>query len=364
MIGTREALYRLLLVSGSILVTLVVGEVGLRLWERLGSRPPREVVEQLERSAEVGPEGAFGRRGLRGLVGPSGVHDIVYELRPGLSGTFLGAPFSINGHGLRDRPYSLDKPPGTFRIVGLGDSVMFGWGVGQDESYLEVLEAALNRDGGQGRRFEVLNFAVPGYNTAMEVETFERKALAFDPDLVVLHFVRNDFDPPRFLLEPRSPWALDRSALWGLVTTRLGWLAESSEARLLNHDLGQMSEDDRQRVREQYRHMVGEEGFHRAIGRLAELAGRRGVPVIVVYLAAEGEPWSLVSEVVAEHDFEPLVYDTLYAAHMAEHGIEPTRQGWIDTFWLSKRDAHPNALGHRLIAGALLEKLRSMGWGE
>ena len=41
---------------------------------------------------------------------------------------------------------------------------MFGWGVGEGEPYLEIVERRLNERAQPGRRYEVLNFAAPGYN--------------------------------------------------------------------------------------------------------------------------------------------------------------------------------------------------------
>ena len=51
---------------------------------------------------------------------------IVYDLRPGVRGRFQGQSVSINSLGFRDKERSKTKKPGTFRIVGLGDSHMFG----------------------------------------------------------------------------------------------------------------------------------------------------------------------------------------------------------------------------------------------
>jgi lysophospholipase L1-like esterase len=41
-------------------------------------------------------------------------------------------------------------------------------------------------------RYEVLNFAVPGYGTWQELSMLKEEALAYDPDLVILAFVMND----------------------------------------------------------------------------------------------------------------------------------------------------------------------------
>ena len=65
-----------------------------------------------------------------------------------------------------------------------------GWGVTYQETYSHLLQEWLNEHGrrtglGDGRRFEVLNFAVAAYSPLQRLESFRRKALAFHPDLVV-----------------------------------------------------------------------------------------------------------------------------------------------------------------------------------
>ncbi len=351
----KELLYRGILLVGSTLLALLAGEAGVRLYLAATDPAVGDLETRLESSRRASPERAFGRGNLMGLVQASADPEIVYELKPGLRGRFLGRPFAINSHGLRDRETSLDKPPGTVRIAGLGDSVMFGWGVAQAESYLEVLEDRLN-EGSEGPDFEVLNFAVPGYNTAIEAAVFERKVLSFDPDLVVLHFVPNDLALPPFLQAPRRLGSLARSYLLELVRNRLRGLP-LHEPRLRLRDAAPPAGGDPEQVPERYRHMVGEEGYRRAMARLAALARERSLPVIVIFLGGQGEPWNLVREVVEEEGLQLLNTGPTHSSYLAEHGIEQSPRGWQKTFWRSRRDHHPNALGHRLHAEALFEKL-------
>jgi hypothetical protein len=50
-----------------------------------------------------------------------------------------------------------------------------------------VLEERLAKEV-PNERWEVLNMAVPGYNTAMEVETLKARGLAYEPDVVVVGY--------------------------------------------------------------------------------------------------------------------------------------------------------------------------------
>ncbi|HVR07461.1 MAG TPA: SGNH/GDSL hydrolase family protein, partial [Thermoanaerobaculia bacterium] len=204
----RKLIFGLLLSALSALLALALAEAGLRLWMGIADENPAEVRHKLERSRRASlAEASRGAFSLMGLVEPSEFQDIVYELKPKLDGTFRGQPVRTNSFGMRGPECTLRRQPDTFRIAGLGDSHMFGWGVGQDETYMHLVEERLNASPAgarRGRRYELLNFAVPGYNTVMEVATYEHRAMAFAPDLVLLHFVGNDFGLPHFMQLPRA----------------------------------------------------------------------------------------------------------------------------------------------------------------
>jgi hypothetical protein len=106
---------------------------------------PAEVRHKLERSRRASlAEASRGAFSLMGLVEPSEFEDVVYELKPRLDGTFRGRPVRTNSLGLGGAGWSPRQPQHVFRVAGLGDSHMFGWGVGQDETYMHLVEQRLN----------------------------------------------------------------------------------------------------------------------------------------------------------------------------------------------------------------------------
>ena len=113
--------------------------------------------------------------------------------RPNASAFLMGVPFAINSAGLRDREFSREKPPGTYRIVWLGDSTTVGWGVRLEDTAPKILETELNAAG--GRKFEVLNAGVGNYDTVQEVEKYLTLDRSFRPDLVILEYFINDAEP-------------------------------------------------------------------------------------------------------------------------------------------------------------------------
>jgi lysophospholipase L1-like esterase len=85
------------------------------------------------------------------------------------------------------------------RIVFLGDSFTWGWGVENDEVFTEVLQDKL------GGAALVRNFGVNAYSTAQELLMLEKHALSAKPDVVVVMFFSNDLNENVDVKEGRRP---------------------------------------------------------------------------------------------------------------------------------------------------------------
>jgi hypothetical protein len=129
------------------------------------------------------------------LKRPVGNPQLSFAHAPHRSAFLMGVPVSTNSHGLRDREYPLDKASNTYRIVMLGDSTTFGWGVPVEQTVAKTLERELNRSAVGGRNFEVLNAGVGNYDTVQEVTHYLTYDRAFHPDMVVLEYFINDAEP-------------------------------------------------------------------------------------------------------------------------------------------------------------------------
>jgi len=115
------------------------------------------------------------------------------RLAANYDGWFAGVPAHINSLGFRDtREYALQKSPGTFRILVLGDSVTFGHGAVYETSYPYLLEQRL-REWRPDVKWEVWNLGGPGYNTADELAYLNEVGERYQPDLVIVGFFLNDF---------------------------------------------------------------------------------------------------------------------------------------------------------------------------
>jgi lysophospholipase L1-like esterase len=101
-------------------------------------------------------------------------------------------PVRINQAGFRGGPFPGAKPPGVYRIVVLGDSFTFGYGVREHQAYPARLARRLNARTGGRPRVEVVNLGVPGAGPLDYLWHLEHTGLALQPDLVVVGLFAND----------------------------------------------------------------------------------------------------------------------------------------------------------------------------
>lgn len=121
---------------------------------------------------------------------------------PKATGYWTKSCFSVkvamNSRGLRDVEHDLAKPPGTYRVVVLGDSYAEALQVPLEDSFPKVLERELQTRAGPTPRIEVINLGVSGFGTDQELLALRHYGRQYEPDLVVLAFltgndVRNNY---------------------------------------------------------------------------------------------------------------------------------------------------------------------------
>jgi lysophospholipase L1-like esterase len=104
--------------------------------------------------------------------------ELFWEPRPGYRGEFRGHKVHINTLGLRGPELRTPKPPGRRRLVAFGDSITFGYGVGEPDTYPARLGALLEERG-----VEVANGGVTGYTTHQVLRRLRRLLPALRTDV-------------------------------------------------------------------------------------------------------------------------------------------------------------------------------------
>jgi lysophospholipase L1-like esterase len=261
-----------------------------------------------------------------------------HEHVPGSAARLMRSDVNINSGGLRNREVTLEKPAGTARIMMLGDSIVFGWGVDQDKTMSVDLEKDLSA-GGFGLA-EVINTGVGNYNTAMEVAYFLKSGAAYHPDTVVLNYFINDAEPtPTY--QP-VPWYARR--FYAYAVSGGAWdifkrsLLGGPEWHKYYADL--------------YRD--GQPGWMAAqdnIRRLAAYCRENGIRLVM-------------TNIPELHQLSPYPFvdvNAKLAAIAAAEGIEyvdllPAVTGEApDSLWVTAPDPHPNAKAHALMARRLAD---------
>jgi len=89
---------------------------------------------------------------------------------------------TTNAFGLRGRNFSRHKPQGGRRLMAMGDSTTFGYGVAPEENYAQDLQQAL----GDPEKTLVINAGVPGYSSFQNKVQWFDQLRDFSPDVIIL----------------------------------------------------------------------------------------------------------------------------------------------------------------------------------
>jgi lysophospholipase L1-like esterase len=111
--------------------------------------------------------------------------ELLWAPKAGFQGDFMGRPVTINSLGLRGAEPRVPRP--RRRILTLGDSITFGYGVGDDETYAAALGRAL-----APQDVEIVNGGVTGYTSHQVRKRLALLAPTLRPDVVTVCIGWND----------------------------------------------------------------------------------------------------------------------------------------------------------------------------
>jgi len=250
--------------------------------------------------------------------------------KPNNSMRLMDVEVNINSDGLRDMEYPVLRD-NKYRIIFLGDSLTFGWGVEQEDTFQYILEESLNAN----RPTEIINFGTGNYNTEQEVNLFIEKGLKYKPDKVVLFYFINDAE---ITPEKSGLWFLGYSKFISFYWSRINSLINNySPSKSFKDYYSSLYEEDQE----------GWVNAKKAIIRLKDICQREGIQLQVV----------LLPEL---HDTKNQIFDNVYnkiSIFLKQNDIGSLNLAKLFEnnenemeLWVSYDDAHPNRVAHRRIA--------------
>jgi lysophospholipase L1-like esterase len=320
--------YKIILLCSSTLLSLVTAEITARVLDPLG-------VSYFEEAS---------RYHLDKI--PDQI--LTYKHVPGLRRWYQGVEVCVNEAGFRDRSFE-KKPRGELRILLLGDSVTFGWGVPAEATFGRKLESALASRLGRGVR--TVNTGVGGYNTVQEYAVLRTRADVIEPDIVVLLYVSNDIEPIDAPFDPWSQVSLQGKSPPQVVRILLGksWLYRLGDFAFRYAQGGGLAPLDK-KARGVMESLTALEG-------MATLCRERGIFFVTFFYRTKREPsGALLSSLLSEIQ----TIGRNYGFPVVD--IEPW---WGDldmrTLTNSTIDSHPNQRGHEILAAGMAAFLTTHG---
>ena len=289
----------------------------------------------------------FGEARMLTAVEEDGVR---YVGTPNVSVTIRDVLYAHNSVGLRGPDFEEPKPDEVFRILLLGDSTTYGWGVSFEDTCGALTEKHLRDSGRTARRCEVINAGVVGYNNGDAEALYRRLESRIEPDLVLLVWYVNDLDklglhlgahgyPFRDALPTPDGW---KKHLWRSVMYRR--LAVGNLTR--RGDLGTDDPGVRRYCAERITALaqaVRDDGRRFGLVDLPWLESSAGTSLITIdgYRMADESAWLAD---LAESESIPFL--SLLPSVAGEHA---------GAYWYLRDppDHHPNALANKRFAGAL-----------
>lgn len=240
--------------------------------------------------------------------------------------------YRFNSLGLRGPDRKIPAPPGTFRILLLGDSFAMGLGVKEDDTIAAQLENRLNSSppaGGGGTRFEVINGGVRGYTPREQRLSFESHLSRYAPQLVLVAVAHSD--------DQLSRRAVTSDSVLVRTATRLSNLAAALDTR--KPPVLSPRETDRE------------------LHLLQQSCYRRGSVMGVLFFRMGADPSADRFFMLARRGLLGFSLPALDLGPALMKGSRSSRD-----LMVLPTDPRPNELAHRKAAEAVFEWIQQQGW--
>ncbi len=281
-------------------------------------------------------------------------------------GVFAGVEVSTNSRGFRG-PEIPSMTGIQNRILLVGDSFVFGYGLAEENTLRNHLETALKKIFPASETY-VINGGVPGYNLVQDVSWTLKTGLDQMPDWIILSVVPNDLEPPLWLDAKTIPNSGDAKTWidWIRDDPRVMELPGAKSFYLLNlvQRIVKLTLPGQRSLAKDYIHFCNETLFstmawpqaQAALLRLKEVVQARGVPLTIVLYPV---PLNLTSA-----PFGP--FNEKITRFCQDSGLDVLDPSGEWTEFPERRlrwhpdDLHPSGFANQLMADYLVRNSRIM----
>lgn len=303
---------------------------------------------------------------------------LLFTLAPNQQGFTADKLVAINAQGMRGPLIPYARTPGRLRLLFLGDSITFGYGV-DDAEVVTARVASLLNDGAVPT--EVINSSIPAYNTEQEVTYLERDGVRYAPDWVIVGVCWNDISDKSAVRVSPEGWLISGASgthtpLVGVTDSDVAYALRNTlkRSRLLYGALegwralpGMFYPDsltmlraDVLEGRETPQVTEGWQRVDRAIGRIRELAETHGFRTLLV---------TFPIPLGVERSFPRSSYPA-HLRDLAEHeglamiDLQPAFRAAYrghESLFIPYDGDHPNRVGHDIAAREIVRFLLAHG---
>ncbi len=118
---------------------------------------------------------------------------VPFLLKPNIDVRWGGVEIKSNDTGIREKKSSGEiKKDVNKKILIIGDSITFGLGVKQQDTFPNQLEQTLLKL--TGEKYEAINGGISGFNVSNEEKLLEYLDDVYTPDIIIWSIIANDYD--------------------------------------------------------------------------------------------------------------------------------------------------------------------------
>ncbi len=262
-----------------------------------------------------------------------------------------------NSQGFRSPEFTVERNgTASSRIIGIGDSNMFGWAVDEERGFCGILREKL-----KALNCELINMGEPGYTSTQGLILFKKYALPLRPEFLMVWYGGNDKYEKRGLTDSKII-AFNHTFLG---TTHSFLFRHSFVFRVLTKIFWPVTEDRGGSKRWTCR--VPPREFKRNLSEIAVLSKENHIKVIYLCRFLPEDPYFKITKEVAKtyrQQFVPV--RELFRKHSVAHTfliwkIAPSwkefESGFIND-WIIPVDGHQTFRGNDILAESLFEMFK------